>query len=417
MEVDVLETHMDEAKSPGGSPLPPHIAEPLGPELEAAEARLRFVVGLTDSIIFEIDAEGRYVAIVARSDELLAVPREKALGRTLQEVLGPQAAAPFMERILRVLQTGKTERFEYTLQLPPGLCWFSADMVRVAHQQSVVVLVRDITQRKSLEQRLIQADRLAAMGTLAAGVAHEVNNPLSYICSNLNFISEGVEALRYLLKAPPDEATPAHMLATLDECLEALAESQQGARRIFHLAGNLKTFARGNDEPQELVDVQRSLEATLALCQRELRGRARLVQQLGAVPPVVGNTTLLEQVFLNLLINAIQAIPEGAPGQHEVGIRLFVEQDHVVVEIRDTGAGMPEAMIQRIFDPFFSTKPVGTGTGLGLSISHGIITRMGGDISVESALGRGTCFRVRLPTAPDATGSRPSSPSGQAHST
>lgn len=405
---------MDEAKSPGGPPLPPHIDRSLGPELEAAEARLRFVIGLTDSLIFEMDAEGRYVAIVTSAEELLAVPREKALGRTLSEVLGPQAAEPFMERLRRVLATGKSERFEYSLDLNSGLRWFSADAVHVTSRGTVVFLMRDITQRKLLEQRLIQADRLAAMGTLAAGVAHEVNNPLSYICSNLNFISEGVEALRYLLKASQDESTPAQMRATIEECLEAISESQHGARRIFHLAGNLKTFARGHDEPREQVDVQRALETSLALCQRELSGRARQSVQLAEVPRVAGNATLLEQVFFNLLINAIQAIPEGAPGQHEVGVRLFVEQNHAVVEIRDTGAGMPEAMIQRVFDPFFSTKPVGTGTGLGLSISHGIITRMGGDISVESAVGRGTCFRVRLPIPPEATGSGSSSPSGQA---
>lgn len=403
---------MAEAQSPGGPPLPPHIDKSLGPELEAAEARLRFVIGLTDSLVFEMDAEGRYVAILTSDEELLAVPREKALGRTLREVIGPQAAEPFMERIQRVLATGKSERFEYSLKVNSGLRWFSADAVLVTSQRTVVFLVRDITQRKQLEQRLIQADRLAAMGTLAAGVAHEVNNPLSYICSNLNFISEGVEALRYLLKAPPDESAPAQLRATLDECLEALAESQHGARRIFHLAGNLKTFARGHDEPREQVDVRRALEAALALCQRELSGRARGAVHLAEVPRVVGNATLLEQVFLNLLINAIQAIPEGASEQHEVSVRLFVEREHVVAEIRDTGEGMPEAMIQRIFDPFFSTKPVGAGTGLGLSISHGIITRMGGDISVESAVGRGTCFRVRLPMAPEAGGSA-SSPSGQ----
>jgi len=408
---------MAEPKDPGGTTLPPHIIESLGPELEAAEARLRSVIGLTDSIIFELDADGRYLAILASSDALLATPREQALGRTMNEVFGPQAAAPFMERIRRTLETGKPERFEYSLQVATGLRWFSAEAVRMPNRQTVVFLIRDITQHKLLEQRLIQADRLAAMGTLAAGVAHEVNNPLSYICSNLNFISEGVEALRYLLKGPAHELVPAQLLATIDECLEALSESQQGARRILHVAGNLKTFARGHDQPQERVELRRALEASLALCKRELSGRARLVQQLEEVPAVVGNETHLEQVFLNLLINAVQAIPEGAPEKHEVGVRLFVEQGQAVVEIRDTGAGMPEEMIQRIFDPFFSTKPVGAGTGLGLSISHGIITSMGGDISVESAVGRGTCFRVRLPLPPEAPGSSPSPPSERAHPT
>ena len=408
---------MAEAKGPGGHPLPPHIPESHEPRLEAAEARLRSVIGLTDSIIFEMDADGRFIEILASSDALLAVPRDQALGRTLNDVFGPQGAAPFMERLRRALETGKPERFEYSLQVATGLRWFSADAVSVPSRQTVVFLIRDITQHKLLEQRLIEADRLAAMGTLAAGVAHEVNNPLSYICSNLNFISEGVEALRHLLKAPPDGRLHAQLLATLDECLEALSESQHGTRRILHLAGNLKTFARGHDPSQERVELRRALEASLTLCKRELSGRARLVVELEEVPEVVGNATHLEQVFLNLLINAGQAIPEGVPERHEVRVHLFVERDHAVVEIRDTGTGMPEAMMTRIFDPFFSTKPVGAGTGLGLSISHGIITSMGGDISVESAVGRGTCFRVRLPLPPGVPGSHPSSPGDRAHPT
>jgi signal transduction histidine kinase len=320
-----------------------------------------------------------------------------ALGRTVSEVLGPQAAAPFMERLRRTLETGKPDRYEYSLNVASGLRWFRADAVCMPNRQSAVFLIRDITTHKLMEQRLIQADRLAAMGTLAAGVAHEVNNPLSYIGSNLNFISEGVEALRGQLKGPITAAELTRTTAEIDECLEALSEAQEGTARILHLARNLKTFARGKDRPEGWVDVRQALESSLAIALRELSSRARLVKQLAQVPAVRGNETHLEQVFLNLLLNAAQAIPVGAPEQNRVEARLFVEQGCVVVEIRDTGAGMSEEMIQRIFDPFFSTKPMGSGAGLGLSVSHGIITSMGGDISVESAVGQGTCFRVRLP--------------------
>jgi signal transduction histidine kinase len=155
------------------------------------------------------------------------------------------------------------------------------------------------------------------------------------------------------------------------------------------------------------VDVRRALEAALGITVRQFSHRARLVTQMEEVPAVSGNEARLEQVFLNLLLNASQAIPEGAPEQHRVQVRLLTDQDHVVVEIQDTGAGMPEDMLRHIFDPFFSTKPVGAGTGLGLSISHGIITSMGGDIFVESTLGQGTCFRVRLPTLPSSEQANP----------
>ncbi len=390
---------MHEADSEGNPPR--STAGSLGTRLEDAEARLDFVIALTDGIVFELDAEGRYLGIWTRSEDLLAVPREVALGRTIAEVFGPQAAQPFIERIHRTLETGQQDRFEYSLKVATGLRWFSAEAMRVTQRRTVVFLIRDITQTKLLEQRLIQADRLTAMGTLAAGVAHEVNNPLSYVSSNLNFISEGVESLRYLLKGPVGTADLVQMTQTVTECLEALDEAQEGATRIQRLAGNLKTFARGHDQSQERVDVRRALEKSLNLAMRELSRRANLVTQLEQVPAVSGSEARLEQVFLNLLVNAAQAIPEGAPEANLVEVRLFPEPRHVVVEIRDTGAGMPEEMLKRVFDPFFSTKPVGAGAGLGLSISHGIITSMGGEIRAESTVGRGTCFRVRLPALPE----------------
>ncbi len=306
-----------------------------------------------------------------------------------------------MERLRGVLETGKPDRFEYNLQVAMGLRWFSADAVRVPNRRTVVFLIRDITQHKLMEQRLLQADRLAAMGTLASGVAHEVNNPLSYISSNLNFIAEGVALLRQGLKGPLGAAELARLKETMEDCVEALSEAQEGASRIQRLTGNLRTFARGNTEARGRANVRRALEASLGITQRELSYRARLVRHLEEVPEVSGSEARLEQVFLNLLINAVQAIPEGAPERNEVRVRLFTEQGKVVVEIRDTGAGMSEEMLKHVFEPFFSTRPVGAGTGLGLSISHGIIHNMGGEISAESTVGRGTCFRVRLLALPE----------------
>jgi two-component system NtrC family sensor kinase len=405
---------MSEDNGPKISVPPHHPLYSLSTQLEEAEARLSFVIALTDGIIFELDADGRYLEIWTRSPELLAVPREVALGRTLAEVFGPQAAEPFMERLRRTLETGRADRFEFSLNVATGLRWFGAEAMRVPNRQTVVFLLRDITGDKLLEQRLVQADRLAAMGTLAAGVAHEVNNPLSYISSNINFISEGVEGLRYPLKGPLGQADIAHMLETVDECLEALSEAQEGTARILRMASNLKTFARGNDKVQGRANVRQALEASLAISMRELSHRARVIKELEEVPEVDGSETRLEQVFLNLLINAAQAIPEGAPDKNRVEVHLFKKEGQVLVEIRDTGAGMPSEMLARIFDPFFTTRRVGSGVGLGLSISHGIIASMGGEISVESAVGQGTCFRVRLPALRENQGAGPSSPTERA---
>jgi two-component system NtrC family sensor kinase len=375
----------------------PHSDQQPDPQLEAAEELLRVVLGLTGGVIFEFNAEGRYLAIWTRSDELLAAPREVLLGRTIADVLGPTVAAPFLERIHRVLATQKPERFEYSLDVAGGLRWFSADALLVPQRQSVVFLVRDISHQKMLEQSLLQADRLAALGTLSAGVAHEVSNPLGYVTSNLNFASKTVAEVLGSLKKGEGGPDPAWLETVLQDCADALSEAREGTTRIRHVVSDLKTFARGADQGGGGADVRRALEAALNMARLEIRHRAQLVKHLEAVPPVRGSEARLGQVFLNLLLNAAQAIPEGAPDTNRVEVRLSAEDQWVVVELEDTGAGIPPELLKRIFDPFFSTKPAGVGTGLGLSICHGIVTEMGGEITVKSSVGQGTCFRVRLP--------------------
>jgi PAS domain S-box-containing protein len=397
------------SEEPAAACRPPD--EPLDIQLEVAEERLRIVLGLTDGIVFEFDKEGRYAGIWTRSDELLAMPREKALGRTLMEVHGPQVGAFFMECIRRTLETGKPVRFEYSLDVAGGHRWFSAESMLVPNRPTVAFLVRDITQHKVLEQRLIQADRLASLGTLAAGVAHEVNNPLSYVSSNLQFLSESLKAVRRALSGADGPVDAAYVERLLAECAEALSEAQEGATRIRHVVGDLKTFARGQDTAEGLADVKRALESSLSLVMPELRHRARLNRHLEEVPPVRGNEARLGQVFLNLLMNASQALEAEALERNQVDVSLREEGAWVVIEIRDTGHGIPPDLLKLIFDPFFSTKPVGVGTGLGLSICHGIVTAMGGEIAVESTVGRGTCFRVRLPVSSAATAAeRPADP-------
>jgi two-component system NtrC family sensor kinase len=394
---EVAEALMGESSSQGTDPARRPPDDSLGVQLEVAEERLRVILGLTDGIVFEFDPEGRYVGIWTQSDHMLSIPREKALGRTVLEVHGPQGGAFFMERIQQTLATGKATRFEYSLEVAGKHRWFSAESMAVPQRPTVAFLIRDITQSKELEQRLIQADRLAALGTLAAGVAHEVNNPLSYVTSNLNFIAENLTAVRRALSGADGSLNVEAADRLLAECTEALAEAREGTTRIRHVVGDLKTFARGQDKDEGFADVKRAIDSSLSLVMLELRHRARLNRQLEDVPPVRGNESRLGQVFLNLLINAVQAIEEGAPERNEVDVHLREEGPWVVAEIQDSGHGIPPDLLKLIFDPFFSTKPVGVGTGLGLSICHGLVTGMGGEISVESTVGRGTCFRVKLP--------------------
>ncbi len=379
------------------SEVPPLGAPPPPSPYEALEELLRVVLGLTDSLVFEFDAEGRYLSAWTSTDSLLMLPREAFLGRHISEVMDPQTAALTLESIQRVLARGQPDRFEYSVEVEGRRRWFSADAMQVPLRPGVAFLVRDITRQKTLELSLVQADRLAALGTLAAGVAHEVNNPLGYLSSNLNFIEEGLAELRQALAGEPGLA---RLARTLDECAEALAEARQGTTRIHNVVGDLKTFARGEDTGpgEERADVRRALEMSIKMAMPELRHRARVLWQPVEVPRVRGSESRLGQVFLNLLLNAAQAIPEGAPGENTVEAHLKAEDGKVVVEIRDTGHGIPPENLKRIFEPFFTTRPVGEGTGLGLAICHSLIIAMRGELTVESTVGQGTCFRVVLPT-------------------
>lgn len=281
---------------------------------------------------------------------------------------------------------------------------------------SVLKVARDVTEQRLFQARLAQADRLVAVGTMSAGVAHEINNPLSYVISNVEFaaaeIPRLVEALeareadlseRYGARALAESAgaAPGNTIRRLREIAEALGDVREGAERVRNIVRDLKTFSRATDDTSELVHLRSLINSTLNLAFNEIRHRARLVKDFGETPLVLANPSRLGQVILNLLLNAAQAIPMGNAERNE--IRIVTRTDaagRAVMEVRDTGEGIPAANLRSIFDPFFTTKPVGMGTGLGLSICHGIVSAMGGSIEVESAVGQGSTFRVVLPAAP-----------------
>ncbi len=251
---------------------------------------------------------------------------------------------------------------------------------------SVLIMARDISARKHLEAQLVQADRLAALGTLAAGAAHEINNPLAYVMLNL----EGIA--RRLRELVQDPKTIADLTAMLDE-------AHHGARRVATIVRELRSFSRVEAESRRPVDLAKVVEAAIKITGHEIRYRARVSTKVEAVRPVWGNESRLEQVVINLLMNAAQAMPELRVHANE--IRITIREDaerRAVLEIADNGEGIPADAQPRVFDPFFTTKPVGIGTGLGLSICHGIVASLGGQVTVFSEPGQGATFRVALPT-------------------
>jgi signal transduction histidine kinase len=307
--------------------------------------------------------------------------------------LMPQASAEHVRREdLAVLRSGKPSATEGMIPAPDGSerHWLTYRFIVKERSGRKLLggVSLDVTERKSMQAQLVVSDRLAAVGTLAAGVAHEINNPLAFVLSNLSFLAGELQGVAREL--PPGRTA---------EMEEVLREATDGAHRVRQIVRDLRTFSRGDDEVATAVNVQAVLESAITMARGELKMRAQIVREYREVPLVEGNEGRFGQVFLNLLINAAQAIPPGKPDQHEVRLVLRHSADRVIVEVKDTGMGMPPEVRARIFDPFFTTKPVGEGTGLGLSICHGIVTGFGGEITVESEEGRGSTFRVSLPVA------------------
>jgi signal transduction histidine kinase len=242
-------------------------------------------------------------------------------------------------------------------------------------------------QRRAESAKLMQTERLAALGTLAAGLAHEINNPLTYLLLELQ------QAARLLPSLVTD-----HNRGVALQLDKLLQDALEGAERIRGITTAVRAFSRPDDIRVKPVDIRAPLDAAVKLAANEIRRRARLETDYPEPYIVMANEGQLGQVFLNLLTNAAQAIPEGKAEANEIRVQSSLDAETVVVEISDTGPGIPPHLVGRVFEPFFSTKPVGQGTGLGLSISHSIIARFGGSIAVSSEAGRGTTFRVLLPT-------------------
>jgi PAS domain S-box-containing protein len=253
-----------------------------------------------------------------------------------------------------------------------------------------VLVIRDLREVVSLRSRLITSGRLAAVGQLAAGIAHEINNPIAYVQSNLNLLTEhwGVVQAEFA-KSTPGSAVE----KILEDGFEMIEESGEGLSRVAAIVRDVGGFSRPSHPEREEADLNKLLDTAARIAHPQLRHRATVERRYADLPLVPCISQELLQVFLNLLLNAAQSM-------EMVGtIRLVTEHDgdRVRIHVIDDGKGMSPEILERIFTPFFTTKPVGEGTGLGLSISHQIIERHGGTIEVESTLGEGTAFHIRLP--------------------
>jgi signal transduction histidine kinase/CheY-like chemotaxis protein len=355
-----------------------------------------------------ISADGRFLDFRRPKGRDFTVAAEELRGRCYRDTLPAEAAAAWDLAIAQAKATGKTTVFEFVLPTPSGRLNREARFTPYLDDQ-IIAVIRSTTKDKEMQAKLLVADRMASLGTLAAGVAHEINNPLTYLVGNLEY---AIEELPALLGDRQDDDAKA--------LTQALADARVGAQRVTTIARGLRMFSRGDDDRTGPVDVGEVVESAVKLAMNELRHRARVVRELSKVPPVLGSEGRLVQVVLNLLVNAAHAIQAGHVDDNLVHVSTSVDEaSQVVITVRDTGCGMPESVVARIFEPFFTTKDVGVGTGLGLSICHGIVTSLGGTLTAESEVGKGTVFRVALPALSEAgpTSARPPPNPPEPHAT
>ena len=358
--------------------------------LRRSEAQYRQIVEATTDGIIQVDNESIVVFVNRRLADMLGYAPEEMVGKSLSSFKTPASATRSAHA--RMTNPGGDVAADNTFRHRNG----TDIAVNVGRSRlfdtegrpaGALRLVRDMTERNKLQAQLMTRDRMASMGTLAAGVAHEINNPLAAVMANLEFVS-GV------LHTPSGLDVPRR-----DEVAAAIREAQEATERVRLIVRDLGMFSRSpTEERRAAVNVESVLESSLRMARNEIRDRASVVRSYGGVPTVEGDEARIGQVLLNLVVNAAQALPEGRADLNQIRVSTRLEDKRVVIEVADTGPGIAPEVLDRIFDAFFTTKDVGGGTGLGLAICQRIVADMGGELTVESELGRGSTFRVSLPT-------------------
>ena len=353
--------------------------------------------------VIACDCEQRIEFLNPAAEQLTGYSTKEAAGRPLDEVVKLTRSEGANLRVM-VAETLAERRIEQPatwsskLTSRDGKRVYSVEdstsaIVHDGELLGAVLVLRDVTYQREVQERAIVAERLASLGTLAAGIAHEINNPLTFVIGNAYCIDRVLDRWAEILDAHGESAELANVR-------EFVSDLRTGGERIQRIVADMGAFGTSSLEPPSLVDPRASLEWALRITGSTLRHRAQLSLELNEVPPVRARDSELGQVFLNLLVNAAQAIPEGEASAHTIRVVTGVdEHGRSTVSVHNSGAPIPEAVLARIFEPFFSTKPPGQGTGLGLTICRRIVASLGGELTAENEAGSGVCFTVCFPKA------------------
>jgi PAS domain S-box-containing protein len=358
--------------------------------LSESEALFRQLVAQAADALYFFDTDGGIRDVSRRAEVDLGYTRAELLARSLYDIdkeLAPGQIHELTKNIPRdgpmTIERVHRRKDGSAMPVEVRVGWFD-----FGGKRHLLASVRDIAVRKEIEAQLLLADRMVSVGTLAAGVAHEVNNPLTSLLLNLELVDRLLVELNTL---------PISVFR--ERAAKALERAREGAERVGVIVRDLKTFSRGDADLRDAVDLRRVIESTLNLAHPELKRRAHVSREMPAdLPAVRANEARLGQLFLNLLLNASQAFDGENTENNRIRVRVYVEKEQVIAEVIDTGRGIREDILPRIFDPFFTTKPVGVGTGLGLYICRNIVEGAGGTLTCESQLGIGSVFRASFPT-------------------
>jgi PAS domain S-box-containing protein len=382
------------------------------------ETRTRSVIECARDAIVLLDVDGRIESLNAAAEGMFGWSRAEAAGRSfLEELVAPRSRAAVAESITGGDHHGRP---------PPYDRWSTFGLRRGGEEFPIechvtglgsrtpgsCAFVRDLTEAHRLELELRQAQKLEAVGRLAAGIAHELNTPIQFIGDNTRFLQDVFGALDRFARSALDAARPEarDALARLAEELDlayvreqaprTLERTLQGVQRVSTIVRAMKEFAHPDQKEMTAADLNRAVQATVDIARNEYKYVADVETDLGPLPPVTCHLSELNQVVLNLIVNAAHAIGDVVKGTARRGkIRISTrhEGERVAISVSDTGAGIPEPIRAKVFDPFFTTKPVGQGTGQGLAIARSVVQHHRGEIAFTTAVGEGTTFTIRLP--------------------
>lgn len=398
-------------------------------ELTQAAREKRRVLDSLSAFLVGVDSEGRVVEWNSVAGAIFGVGDEQALGRRFADLELPWDRAAVAQAVDECRATGGRVRRDNVTVQPGGeetarVVAFTVNPTQNGHGRGFVIIGSDVTERQMLEMQLHQAQRLEAVGTLAAGIAHEINTPMQFVSDNLRFVQQSVEPLADLLKVMP-EVIEAGKGGALDPALAeklrdasngvdveflateipaALGEMHEGVQRVTTIVRAMKDFSHPGHQGRQAADLNKAIATTIAVARNEYKYVADVETDFGDIPALECFVADLNQVFLNLLVNAAHAIKdaigEGTGRRGRIRVSTAFVDEAIEIRFADTGCGIPEKVRAKIFDQFFTTKAVGKGTGLGLAIARAVVVeKHHGTITFETEVGKGTTFIVRLPVA------------------